>query len=759
MVLMGMSHPKNSLMQIEEPGIRLPELVQKIGEATGESLSVSPELSNEVFAIWQKDIDAKEMKAKLADIAYASWSTRSNGQVLIPDTERLRKIETDWTRRLGESVADGKRLIRALLNGQFPIPAEVKEDYEWVASMYDDPGAKLWAQIALQIPDSVYTGLTEDERAVYSTTPNRMQRPLNIAGINQIVNSWIDTYNKGIEEIEEIDDSEYPPEYREYYELLKEMGMDYMPKKITEKPAKVLAIVNGAYPSMDERYVNTPYLRLVIFGESGKQLTTYENSIGSLVETYKGMMDYAKNKAKYECGGDGGDEGQYQDPYKDSPRLPLSADSWEMIQAVKGQYSGREQVITPRAAEMLKDPVNYEPLRYLLGESYISMAKHFDKPLFVLLMDDDARNLTYEATAEGVRPMVALDLLLRRDVYYSEGELYAQSGSSAGFTQESYGGAKGGVAPTGPIEVGPREPKKFWDLRMKREDLVEMYQIYEQEGRPNLDTLASFAARNPNAPYNSVKEIVLMPVSGPGYDMWGQSNDWESLMLWGHLGSANQKTIRSGGRVPISGLSKEAREFLTETLFGNYSNLGEIEKQRRKPAYMSQGWMGEEGGYYEGMMGLTSEPTEIMPNGLPANGYLEGIAVTEPYVIQLGSTNKPNTYLSMAMSPSDVAFSRALYEMVGDQSEIQPGHFNRLALGQRTSIEMAIVVAPGVGQVRQYLDDQKPDTSRTYSMLSLPTEFARLVAEEEKKMNASKEMKLMRAMYKMNGSYREPIKP
>ncbi len=764
MVVFGFGIQQDSKLVLDEPGIQLPELVAKIAAANGESLSVSPELSNEVFAVWQKEIGANELKTKLADIAYAKWSVRSTGQVLIPDVERINKIESDWNIRLSKSVTKSKEYIRLGLAKRLAIPKIVEEDYSWVHERFDDPSANLWAQIALQIPDSVYTGLSENERAVFSTIPNRMQKALNASSYGSIVSQWVKTYNEGIENNEEIDDSEYPPEYREYLALMKELEMDFTPKPVKEAPYKILAVVSGAYPSIDERYTSTPNLQITVYGKSGKTLVSYEDSLGSLLETMKGVEEYAKNKPLYDQQDEeGGPEDEYQDPYASEPRLPISNEAWMMIQAVKSQYNGKEQIVPNGVSEMFSLPTQFEPLRYLLGESYVAMAKHYDRGLIALLSDDDARNLSYEATADGVRAGFALDMLLRREIYsdYEGGPLYAsidQSQSAPATQTEVRSGQRKFEVPAGPFEVGPRDPRGYWESRVKRSDLEELVGIYKQDLLPSLDTLASFAARNPKAPYNSIREIVLLPFSGPGYSLWGTSNEWESLVFWGLLGKGNQATLRRGGQVPFSGLSKEAQKHISENLFGLYSVIGPLDKQRRKPAYLNQNFFGEES-YYRVGMDLDSEPTELMPNGLPANGYLQGYVTNEPYVVQLGSSSKPNSYLSIPMNASEIAFSKAMYDMAGAESDIQPGHFNRLALGQRSAIELAIVVAPGTGQVMQLMDEKGPDISKTFSMLSLPGDFGRLVAEEEKKMNESAQMKLMKAMYKMNGSYREPIKP
>lgn len=736
MLAIGLESPGAGQVSFESSAVRLPDFVKVIGEATEESLVVGPELRNEVLVVSLKDSVGAELKAKLADILLAKWINQSEGLTLVPDVDRIKRDAQAKKTVTANLIKQSKALLRDALNGKLQVPKESEEDYGWIKESLNEPDARIWALAALQIPDSVYLGLDEGDEAAFSTTPNRSQRQLNGSGMAPLLDNWVKRQNDSIEEARkasmEEGDGEEEQIYRDYAKLLRETyGDKLFGTPITSSPAKVIATAEGAYDSGDPEFPGSPQVRITVYGANGQPIMGYQSSLDMIYRQLKDMEEYQKYRREHPEGEEeGGGEGGEQEPQPQEKFFPVPKETLKLLSDVKPDYSDNRRPMDEAIADMLRHPADKEPLGYLVGDVVLAWAKHTSKQVLAVLVDDDVTVMSNSVAPQGIAESTIEYLL-------------------TGYGRDS-------MEEWGSVIVGrPNTPNaRFWEERINRADLQELLGVYERDYIPSLDVLAAFAARNPDAEYNGVYELATQTYRSTMWGVFGNSNAWDDLVLWGLLSDSQRSALRTGGRVRIAELNKAAQERLVHRLVHGYATLGSLDDQTRKPVWESMESMyfgeGEDEG---GMSGGRVEPTELMPEGLPPAGYLEARSTREKYIVQLGPSGKMSDVLSMPMSAPEAAFMKVSYELQGgENSPITVDSFNNMVMGDRTYLDLMIVVAPQMGTVVGLMDEKAPNLANKFTLRNPPSDFSAEMAAALVKLEQSNGMKLMRMMMQMYGN-------
>ncbi len=209
--------------------------------------------------------------------------------------------------------------------------------------------------------------------------------------------------------------------------------------------------------------------------------------------------------------------------------------------------------------------------------------------------------------------------------------------------------------------------------------------------------------------------------------------DWNALRLYGTLGIAQRQTLADRGRLALSTFAPNQQALLNRMLFGSQSDL-RIQDPNAKPK--------EEMGFLEMIRGFIpggasndyrQEPTEIMPNGLPPQGFLTGSLAKEP----VGKADGVDPMMMFgALGADELAMLRFFKEdpKMGLMAGMMPT-VDRLRLGERTNIELKIFVAEDVALERQLQDNRIDANSPVVSMDNLPAEFR---ARIDKRLEAFK---------------------
>ncbi|MDI9640903.1 hypothetical protein QPK87_18240 [Kamptonema cortianum] len=310
------------------------------------------------------------------------------------------------------------------------------------------------------------------------------------------------------------------------------------------------------------------------------------------------------------------------------------------------------------------------------------------------------------------------------------------------------------------IVVAPKDAIYSRQVRLERNSLATLLTTVSNTGHVSLDELANFVASNDRRAMESSLFSSLARAFAPsifGGMLFGMETQPTFLRLFGLLSAGQRAALRAGRPVAFGTLSPAAREELNYVLFGIQNSLEVFspEKPLKRPSLdemLGQGMM-----FLEGQMAggdYRTEPTEIMPTGLPAQGFLQADVSMSSYAMPLGRNGKAN-FASMSMSSLELAFLRAMMDVPEVMAEASQfiEIFNNMVVGQRTNLYIGANVATGVAQTSELNDNGKPGTQR-YSIRKLPEPLETEVAAMVKEVKASQMFQFFGGM----GSS-PPIKP
>jgi len=201
----------------------LAKLVTNLGNAAKVKLSAAEVLDRQIVLVDVKDVRLGDAMAKLGDVTDCEWKPVAGGFVLSASpTKRAASAQGEVRARLKvinkaydeyREIAESKYDVSSIANyikdqnrksndrqGYFPNSSS--ESFS-VKSMYGSaaPSGRTFARALLKIDSSALASLKCDERVVFSTSPNRMQRKLtmDLAQESKLVKTDNEIYQKGME--------------------------------------------------------------------------------------------------------------------------------------------------------------------------------------------------------------------------------------------------------------------------------------------------------------------------------------------------------------------------------------------------------------------------------------------------------------------------------------------------------------------------------------------------------------------------------
>jgi hypothetical protein len=157
------------------------------------------------------------------------------------------------------------------------------------------------------------------------------------------------------------------------------------------------------------------------------------------------------------------------------------------------------------------------------------------------------------------------------------------------------------VTPYRPVEARQR----FTD----RAALGEFLRAIAAQGGPSLESLSRYALRTPDAGSDSLGSLYLFMLfsdSITGFDV----NNWDLLRFYGSLQQAQRQALLAGQTLRVSTLGQEQQRHLTRLIFYRTPLAGgsDLEATSAQAAIVYGT--------------IFSEPTQVMPNGLPAEAVV-----------------------------------------------------------------------------------------------------------------------------------------
>ncbi|MCW5938658.1 MAG: hypothetical protein KF884_06080 [Fimbriimonadaceae bacterium] len=194
------------------PGAPVDQVVKILGAETSQDLRCDGALRGRIVMASLDGAEPEDVLQRLADLLNATWRAQDGSRILVPDAEKQAKARSaKIASRASDSSSLFKKLdeinsadydaakvatalrneLQAVRGGQGDNSmARMMEMMRTQATVpWSMPVGRLTAKVVSSVPKESYLGLSQGNRIVFSTRPNRRQSKLPV-NVSEIENQW-----------------------------------------------------------------------------------------------------------------------------------------------------------------------------------------------------------------------------------------------------------------------------------------------------------------------------------------------------------------------------------------------------------------------------------------------------------------------------------------------------------------------------------------------------------------------------------------
>lgn len=649
------------------------QVVADLAKQTNVALAVSPGIARETILVKADGVPLQTLLDKIAIAMSAEWQTDGD----------TRKLVASMVARNREAIEQRNAKLAALrksladqMKSQPTSPGTAKGDD-------DSPEVPAINRLLQGIDLTPIAAMGPGDRIVYATSPNQMQRRLP-SNTPQLVAEIVKQHNAGVARMSD-GKSDEMAQLDQMPDFIKKMMEQQM--KPVGTPAKALLIVsNQSYGIFQTNSVN-----LCLYDADGNTIMTQPTSLndnGAMARFAEEMNpDKAKKAAK-------------------STPITYSPDSKALLEQLQGSpMSGMQMHITPELREKLMHPEVIDPLAYTATDELLSLAASKKKAMVACMGDS---------------MMESINMMVPNSKQSVEG--FEDSLKTSANLTETDGWMV--VKPAHPVD----ERQNFTD----RQALATLLKATAAKGVPSLDDIATFAQSAPSPMTNQVGQFYGMFFI-PGLVSQGMTGitNWDAIRFYGSLTGSQRANLGQEGKLAIGAMTGAQRALWSRMVFGATPNIHTGEPVEGDPfSDMMSAVMGS-------MMGMSTsykeEPTELLPNGLTNDVYLQVRTNTEPFASPVGSDGSTPIAAMSVLGPSEVAMMSMFTDDAtfgAAAAEAMP-KIGNVKVGQRIQYKMYLVL-PENSYVQQTLDDNRlPADAPVVAFDALPSDFQAIVAKRK----------------------------
>ncbi|MFM9873416.1 MAG: hypothetical protein ACKVQS_08130 [Fimbriimonadaceae bacterium] len=730
LAMMGVLHTpvQDKVVDLSVKGSTLRVIADELGKEAGWKPTLDPSVENEVLVLRTKGMTVPVLIAKISEVTGTKWLQNGDQMLIQPDftvrNAALAKVKAE----------NAKQIIEARTKYYESLKPQKYKDGEEEFTYDPDKESLLLGSMVRGLSDQFLTSLAPGQRVVLSTNPTSMQRALGRIDV-QAITDWIARENES-RKVSEEDRQQMAndPEYQQYIEMFGNQMEQMMPKPITEAPQKVLLVAERSGRTDFDPIAITISLR--VMGAKGNVLLENQMALSSEGdEYYDGMTAVATQEVRSAAEARGipmpaGQEVQ-EPPRKPMPGddilLTPSADVKTIFDASHINFKDLTATkMSARARELMMRTDLYEPMQFELGEFLYEAAEKRNMNL-VALLPDFVNQYSEEL------PKKLIDV------------------------RESFPGFDlNETEADGWWSILPKEPAAVWAKRMDRRVLAGTLIAAQNKLFVPLDVLSTFMFRFPDAESNPMVSQRLR-IFAPQMQniMGGVGDDSQMMRVFGGMTQQERQVMRNGGSIPIAGLSAGPRSVLQEKFFGYRPTISPVDIEKdlnpQSPVDMMSGMMGMGMMLGGGGAGQT-EPTELMPVGLPGNGMVSMRVNRENYMIALSKDGSmlPSVPPFGRIELSFLALMMKSPDVMNQMQEVNQ-MLQNLRTGVRDQLHMVVLIAPGQGAKSILSDPHDPDMSTSYSISNLPPAVRQQMDADSEALSKSPMGKFFEAMGGMGG--------
>lgn len=672
--------------------------VAEIAKASGEVLTAAPAMARDIVVVAAKDVPLEDLLARLAEATSGTWVPVEGGRRLQPDVaRRTREAQMTAQRRLAairKEIADrvaalSKKQPATLPEGKEPTEAQMREQMEWYQAQ--DPGQRALTQLLRMLDPALIAAMQPGDRVVFSTQPTRMQRPMG-GNAAAVVAQFVEAHNEQVKDVTPEDlQQEMPPGFQMPEWIRERMLRESRPIKEAGKALLVLERTSA--------FVDLTSVSLKLYDRTGRVVKSEDTQIYETDPMAMFADVRANNQAAAPSAGA---------PAKRTP-IVLSENTKEFEKLFSGMMGMNMQLtlnIKPEFREVLTRPDLHDPLGFRTSDSLLALADLQGRPLVAVVPDSMGGG--------------GMSGMFRRREGETVESFLAELRRSTSVTLSEANGW---------LTVVPKDPAETRKDRMNREAVAELLQAVEKNGTASLDDLARFATKVDNVSLGQGQEMSYLMLFVPGIFSFSNLGnvEWDLLRFHATLNPMQRRGAAEGIRIPFSSLSPVQKALTNRMAFGANARLQVQRGDKPTEADPFQYMMSMVG--MSGDVDFRDEPTELMPNGLPPDGYLELRGEMGYVAAAVPPSGEPMAFFA-AMGADELAMFRMLREdkNLAAVAGMLP-NFDRLRVGQRTEYSYQFHLAPRVTTGGKLLDTPSLRNAPIVAANQLPAAFNRRIDE------------------------------
>lgn len=658
-------------------------------------LEATVPMANEIVVIRFKEATLDEAMKRIATVTAGSWEQMDGGYRLIPNSAARRQEEqaekAAYTASLTKSLQD---LVKTL-NPPKPDPNK-KTDPEAEAMMAQfgfgaatSPAGKAIIRLLQAIGPASLANINEKTRVVYSSRPTRVQVALP-GNTSQILAQLVTEHNAYAKELQNQKAAQpVNTEQSEQVRKMREFFGNFMDedKPIVGTPTKANLVLTR------QQLLGGISAVLSVFNDQGQVVVTGTQTIN----VSGSMLDGLVRRAQEIQGG-----AQTKAPATEEKPIEFSDVTKELESISNMMQMANAPKMSDELRNRLLHPDEFDPLSFSESEGLLAIANLRNKQLVAVLPD----------SMESMLGMLGGDNAKTTPTAFLKDLKSAVSVVDDGQW----------------MVVRPLTPAEARQKRFDRPALARFIQAVDSKGTCDLDDLATYAQKSesPMENQSTMRYIIFFAPTAMQSGFMSMTN-WDMLRFYGALPVGMKNSLIEGGRIPFSQLNPTQRAALQQMAFGPDQSISVERNDEKKPDYELPGMMKQ---LFQRSAGgdFRSEPTEVMPNGLPSNGYVIVNFSQEPVTKATG--NVPTYLANASLGMDELALLKYFSEMpsMAQFSAMMP-RLDQLRVGERKLYNFKFMLAPGVSITQTLHDDSFPKNGKIVSMANLPEDMQKRVQD------------------------------
>ncbi len=656
------------------------EVVQRLSSLCGVPLLTAPQTENEVLALRIRDLPLEEVMGRIASAVDGTWRQESDGYRLIRPPGMLHaEQDREFANRVDQYRKE-QAIIREELQNRpefSPTAAEAlaKEARDAIKSFNPNSVSNVFWQRTQTLAKRAPIGRVMSEIAP-------LLDPKELASLEPLIKVVYSSSPTPMQRA--LPDKVWP--------LIKRFVAE---QNVWVDAAQRYRLAN---PSIGYTVWSTGGLADYIDGPMGAPakvlLTEFKSSAGTYVQLELILADsHGKVIARASDGiGMNRPDSTASKPAKAIPgeqqiQMPDRAKS--LYKALRTRTHANEQ-IPPDLREVLLHPELTDPLALLASDPLLQVAHIRDLNLVAVLTDGRAG-----------QPYLDPDRPVSVDAYLGQLRLLEQTVK----VQDGW------------LVCVPKRPAQERACQADRKVLGEFLRDLGKNGTLTIEERASFALRLPDQAVNALPEMLASMIAPQGVNYFNPN----ILRFYGSLQPEQRRQLPRG--LPLGSLTPYQSNFVYRMLAGQSASL----QFQPPPGAMNSD------AYNAFYNGILREPTEALPNGIPANGILRVIdQTTEAAFSTPKSSSQFARFDEQSFTADDLAWQMFMHSRTDlfpgmDGNDFQP-NLDELAMGRRRNMTFTFQFTPMISMLES-LEETTKSPGRGTAFPNLPKAFVNQVQE------------------------------